>query len=136
MVYIKHPSEKTQLESVKQDGLSLKYIEHPSEKVQIEAVKENNKAIVYIDNPSEALQLEAVRKNNNAFFLIETVLKNFDFEIDSPKSFYKFFYLKNKSNIIKKFYYESMLYENTVNLLTEEERGSKLFKQILVENKL
>ena len=52
-----YPTEKKQLEAVKQDGLNIRYINNPSEVVQLEAVKQDGLSICYIDNPSEVVQL-------------------------------------------------------------------------------
>ena len=58
--YIQNPSEKVQLEAVKQNGHSIRYIQNPSEKEQLEAVKQYGDSIQYIQNPSEKVQLEII----------------------------------------------------------------------------
>jgi hypothetical protein len=54
--YINKPSEKVQLEAVKQNGYAIQYIDNPTEKVQLEAVKRDVNAIQFIKNPSEKVK--------------------------------------------------------------------------------
>ena len=60
--FLDFQSGKVQLETVKQNGNSIRYIQNPSEKVQLEAVKQNGHYIRHIQNPSEKVQLEAVKQ--------------------------------------------------------------------------
>jgi len=73
--YIDNPSEKVQLEFVREYPQFLDIIIEkgiiPSEQVQLEAVKRNLWAIKYINNPSEQVQLEAVKQNIKSIFYIE-----------------------------------------------------------------
>jgi hypothetical protein len=59
--FIKNPTEKVQLEAVRKNGHVIEYIENPSEQVQLEALEQYSGAIAYIKNPSERVQLEAVK---------------------------------------------------------------------------
>jgi hypothetical protein len=65
------PSEKVQLEAVKQNGSAIHYIENPSEKLQLAAVKRDGSAIYYIENPSEKVQIAAVNQNGWAIYHIK-----------------------------------------------------------------
>ncbi len=53
--FIKVPSEKVQLEAVKQHGWSIKYIKNPSIEVQFEAVKQDSESIQFIKDPKALL---------------------------------------------------------------------------------
>jgi len=72
---IKNPTEKVQLEAVKQNGYTLQYIVEkgiiPSEAVQLAAVKESGYAIEFINDPSESVQLEAVKQNSDSIRYIK-----------------------------------------------------------------
>ena len=50
---------------------AIKYIKNPSEKVQLEAIKENYDAIRYIKNPSYKIELEAIKENESAINFIQ-----------------------------------------------------------------
>lgn len=69
--YIERPSERVQLEAIKQNIYAYFNIKNPTEKVQIEVVRMEAKFISRVVNPSERVQLEAVKKNMAASLYIE-----------------------------------------------------------------
>ena len=66
IMYMKEPSEKLQIASVREDANALLRIKKPSETVQIEAVKKQPDIIEFINNPSEEVQLAAIRESSDA----------------------------------------------------------------------
>ena len=92
--YIENPTEKVQLKAVKQDSFSIQYIKNPSEKVQLEAVKQNAFSVRHIESPSEAVQLEAVKQDS---FSIKYIKNPCKVVLDYVNNDYK----ESKANLIE-----------------------------------
>lgn len=115
--YIKNPSQKIQLYSIKMDYTNIHYIKNPTEDVQLKAIKYGDFfALAFISNPSEKVQLEVVKKYN--FQSEHSFFQGYLYKINAHKALLHL-YKKTNQNTHKKLIMEKINQLDSSTLILE-----------------